>query len=100
MGGLSPTISATVVSILLSFVSEARLNPNRAISVQLASKVPGGFGKGELQGYQANLRAITGLIVTLVYSRVFDIGIKRKFPGLFWLVVASIGAVTELLSRS
>lgn len=91
--GSIQSLWATYAGIMFGFFGEARASGNKARTVKLVDTV--GMGIGEMNGYHANLRAVCGLAVTLLYSRAYEVA-----PGAPWLLVSLLGLVTEALCRT
>lgn len=57
------------------------------------------FGKGELSGLQANLRALCVSIGPFLYAAAYARGIKMGRPGAALLLAAVVAASAELMHQ-
>jgi len=60
----------------------------------------GKFGRGELSGLQANLRALCVVFSPWIYSAARTVGLKAGFPAAYQFAVAGVCILAEILHRA
>lgn len=51
-----------------------------------------GLARGELQGALSTMQSVVRVFVPLVWSRLYQLGVKRGTPGIFYLGIALVHA--------
>ena len=97
--GLFPSTFTMLANGLLGgWVGSQRTHCVKQMSTNLCLAT-GRFGKGELSGLQANLRALCVSIGPFVYAALAARGFKRGRPGMAFVLSAGICVVAEWLHQ-
>eukprot|EP00912_Choanoflagellata_sp_UC4_P001564 UC4_evm5s991 len=86
------------VSGFCGFYGDQRQNAAKQFHTQIGMDT-GKFGKGELSGLTANLRALMVVFGPLIYSKAYNVGMKRKLPGAPFVAIAAVCMAAELCHR-
>eukprot|EP00946_MAST-07B_sp_MAST-7B-sp1_P005178 g5178.t1 len=98
LGLLPSSFTMLVHGVLGGWVGSQRTHCVKQLSTNLCLAT-GRFGKGELSGLQANLRALCVSIGPFAYATLASWGFKNKRPGLAFLLSASFCVVAEWLHQ-
>lgn len=96
--GLVPHSAMMWTSGVLQYMSGTRENALKQMSTIAALEA--GFGKGELQGYFANLRAAMCVLAAPVFAQSLLIGRKLGLPGAPFAMTAVFIFLSDVLLRS
>ena len=73
---------------------------NALYQLMTGEAVDAGFGKGELSGLVANLRAFMVIIAAPIFGQISMVGRRHNFPGGHLVAIAACTAVAELVFRT
>jgi hypothetical protein len=96
--GFIPTTPMQWTNGVLGFVSGSK---EHAVKQLLSGEaIDAGFGRGELSGLLANLRALMVVVSSPIFSRVSLWGRAKGFPGAPLVAVTTIIMAAELVFRT
>lgn len=96
--GFIPTATMQWVNGVLGFVSGSK---EHAVKQLLSGEaIDAGFGRGELSGLLANLRALMVVVSSPIFSRVSLWGRANGFPGAPLVAVTAVIMAAELVFRT
>ena len=87
-----------VISGFAGWIGDQKPHCIKQMATNLALKT-GKFGKGELSGLQANLRALCVSIGPFVYAAAYARGVKVGRPGAAFLAAAVVCTAAELMHQ-
>ena len=97
MLGLAPSSATMVLSGFMSWVGDQRAHCVKQMATNYALET-GNFGKGELSGLQANLRALCVSVGPFIYATMAR-GLKLGRPGAAFIAAACVATCAELTHR-